>query len=400
MRAILLLGFGFAVLVILGTALVIDAEMRAGSQTLSPGSVAWTLLAISCALLGVVGWWAFHHFDEAVGARIEAITAQLEQGSTGDPGGGPELDGLEFRELGVAVARYIASANEAQRSSDERHRRLVELAPDGIVVCSRSSIKYVNAAALALSGATSHYDLIGVPIEEFLEFETLLAPTPDPMARPARWKRVDGTIVHVEVAEIAGTEDGSTQYLVRDMIDARDRAAAREHRAAHDTLTGLVNRSRYEARLSELLEPGSENPRLGISRQIGVLVIDIDEFRGINERYGYRAGNAVLSGVADRLRDSTRNSDLIARWGGDEFAVLLEVRDHEEVANVAARILASLEKPITIDGHDHRVRASIGIADTHVGAPEDAPMSAAELLRAVVAAVSSAKQSGGNRAAA
>ena len=93
-----------------------------------------------------------------------------------------------------------------------------------------------------------------------------------------------------------------------------------------------------EARLHELLAPGAGTCRLGASRQIAALFIDLDGFKPVNDRYGHAAGDAVLVAVADRLRDSTRGSDVIARFGGDEFAVLLEVRDHGEVTRVAAHV--------------------------------------------------------------
>ncbi|HXT17408.1 MAG TPA: diguanylate cyclase [Gemmatimonadaceae bacterium] len=375
----------------------IDAEYLADQAT----ATAWILLIISYALLVLVGWSSWKQIDTTLGARIHAITSQIKDGSTDKPIETLKLDGVELRELASSVSAYIKSTLEAQKSNDERYRRLVDLSPDGVIMCSRSSIKFANSAALALSGAKSRYDVIGVPIEQFLEFETdsrvdQLKTAP----RPARWKRVDGTILHVDVAEIADASEGTAQYLIRDVTDRRNREALLAHRAEHDSLTGLVNRARFESRLSEVLEPGSINPRLGAVRQIAVLFIDLDGFKPVNDRYGHAAGDAVLVAVAERLRDSTRNSDLIARLGGDEFAILLEVRDHEEVTNVADRILASLENAIEFDGQKLRVGASIGIADTRVGTPGETPLGAVELLRAADAAMYTAKQSGGNRAAA
>jgi diguanylate cyclase (GGDEF)-like protein len=130
---------------------------------------------------------------------------------------------------------------------------------------------------------------------------------------------------------------------------------------------------------------------LGVSRQIAVLFIDLDGFKPVNDQYGHAAGDAVLVAVAERLRDSTRGSDLVARFGGDEFAVLLEVRDHDEVTRVAQRILASLERSIPYEGQELRIGASIGIADTHVGGTTPA-LTAAELLHAADLAMYAVKQ--------
>jgi diguanylate cyclase (GGDEF)-like protein/PAS domain S-box-containing protein len=371
----------------------IEAEYLAEQAT----RTAWILLGISYVLLVVVGWSSWRLLNSSLGARIHAITTQIQQGSADEPIETLAIEGHELRELADSVSAYISSTLEAQKSSDERYRRLVELAPDGVIMCSNASIKFANPAALALSGAKSRYDIIGVPIEQFLELDAQ-APV-NAKTRPGKWKRVDGRVLHVEVAEIADAREGTAQYLIRDVTDRRNREEALAHRAEHDSLTGLVNRARFESRLSELLEPGSSSSRLGASRQIAVMFIDLDGFKPVNDRYGHAAGDAVLIAVAERLRDSTRGSDLVARLGGDEFAVLLEVRDHAEVTAVSERILSSLERPIPFDEVELRIGASIGISDTHVGDGET-PLSAAELVRIADTAMYSAKQSGGNRAAA
>ena len=371
----------------------IEADYLAEQAT----RTAWILLAISYVLLVVVGWSSWRLLNSSLGARIHAITSQIQKGSVEEPIETLEIEGTELRELADSVSAYITATLESQKSSDERYRKLVELAPDGIIMCSNASIKFANPAAMRLAGAKSRYDIIGVPIEQFLELDKAAHATGP--TRPAKWKRVDGRVLHVEVAEIADAREGTAQYLVRDVTVAREREEELAHRAEHDSLTGLVNRARFEAHLARLLDPANTSSRLGASRQIAVMFIDLDGFKPVNDRYGHAAGDAVLVGVAERLRDSTRGSDVIARLGGDEFAVLLEVRDHQEVTAVSERILSSLERPILFDGAELRVGASIGIADTHVGDGET-PLSSAELLRAADAAMYTAKQSGGNRAAA
>lgn len=372
---------------------------------------AWILLSLSYALLVLVGWSSWQQVSRSLAARIHAITGQIQAGSVEDGGDHLAIEAQELRELADSVTRYIETTLEQQKSSDERYRRLVDLAPDGVLMCSSTSIKFANPAALTLAGARSREDLIGVPIDTFLEFESPLVPgQPRSALRPARWKRLDGAVLHVEVAEIAGSDPNTVrrygdgdfdlrQYLVRDVTDRHHREAALAHRAEHDSLTGLVNRACFESRLIELLQPGSASSRLGAFRQVAVLFIDLDAFKPVNDRYGHAAGDAVLVAVAQRLRDSTRGSDLVARLGGDEFAVLLEVRNHDEVRQVSDRILSSLDAPIAYDGQELRVGASIGIADTPVGGEENS-LTAAELLRTADIAMYTAKQSGGNRAAA
>jgi diguanylate cyclase (GGDEF)-like protein/PAS domain S-box-containing protein len=354
-------------------------------------TTAWILLAIGYSMVVLVGWTSWRHLNASVGARIHAITKQVKKGAADDePEQGLQLHADELRELADSVSRYIRTTLDAQKSSDERYRRLVELAPDGVIMCTKASIKFANPAALQIAGAKSRYDLIGAPIAQFLEFDDENAEQPVGVPRAGRWKRKDGTVLEVQVAEIGETRDGSSQYVVRDVTEIKNREAALAHRAEHDWLTGLVNRARFESRLHEMLVPGVPG-RLGTSRQIAVLFIDLDGFKPVNDRYGHAAGDAVLVAVADRLRDSTRGSDLVARLGGDEFAVLLEVRDHDEVTRVAQRIQGSFERPIVYDGQELRVGASIGIADTHVD-DESAALSAAELLHAADLAMYAVKQ--------
>jgi diguanylate cyclase (GGDEF)-like protein/PAS domain S-box-containing protein len=352
---------------------------------------AWVLLAIGYGVVILVGLSSWRYLNASVGRRIHAITKQVKKGAADDDEPNElQLHADELRDLADSVTQYIRTTLEAQKSSDERYRRLVELAPDGIIMCTKANIKFANSAALQLAGVESRYDLIGAPIAQFLEFELRNAEQPTGVARAGRWKRKDGTVVEVQVAEIADARDGSAQYLVRDITDIKNREAALAHRAEHDWLTGLVNRARFESRLHEVLAPGAGG-RLGSSRQVAVLFIDLDGFKPINDRFGHAAGDAVLVAVAGRLKDSTRGSDLVARLGGDEFAVLLEVRDHGEVTRVAERILASLERSIVHDGQDMKVGASIGVADTHIGA-DAVPLTAAELLHAADVAMYVVKQ--------
>jgi diguanylate cyclase (GGDEF)-like protein len=286
---------------------------------------------------------------------------------------------------------------------------LIELAPDGVLICSDAGVRFANPAAIALAGVKRRLDLIGLPIDRFLEFENVESagqPT-DGGLRPALWRRVSGEQLHVEVAEVSYMDSGVSirQYVVRDVTSRRAREAALAHRAEHDSLTGLVNRARFQARLADMLSPRAVPVEPADSRKAAVLFIDLDGFKPINDRVGHAAGDAVLVAVAARLRESTRGTDLVARFGGDEFAVLIEVREPTEVLTVAKRILRSLRQPIRYENNLLTVRASIGIANsTQVAQPEDAsegPLdgaaAAADLLRAADIAMYVAKTNGGDR---
>src|SRR5262249_42758112 len=156
-------------------------------------------------------------------------------------------------------------------------------------------------------------------------------------------------------------------------------------------------RARFEVLLGELLSAAPKQP--GDARRVVAIYIDLDGLKPVNDTYGHAAGDAVLIAVADRLRDSTRGTDVIARLGGDQFAVLLEVRDPAEVSAGADRILAAIRKPIATADAVVSVKASLGIASTTTHAESgtsDHTMSAAELLKAADAAMYAAKSSGGD----
>ncbi len=145
---------------------------------------------------------------------------------------------------------------------------------------------------------------------------------------------------------------------VTGLVLARERdAAALRHAASHDALTGLANRSRFFEHLERSLEDESRGPL------VGVLYIDLDEFKPVNDRLGHGAGDRVLIEVASRLRDATRDGDLLARLGGDEFAVLCPgVPDLAVVRAVAERLSATVCEPITLGGETVRVGATVGVA--------------------------------------
>jgi PAS domain S-box-containing protein len=293
---------------------------------------AWMVVTISYILLVIVGWNAWRQLHDSLATRIRAITMQLRLGIA-DETTTPTLsaDGHELKDLADSVSSYIRQTLDQQQSNEERYRRLIELAPDGVLICSDAGVRFANPAAIALAGVKRRLDLIGLPIDKFLEFENVEVTATHPIdrgLRPALWRRVSGEQLHVEVAEVSYMDSGVQirQYVIRDVTSRRAREAALAHRAEHDSLTGLVNRARFQARLAEMLTP-REVVEPSEAKKAAVLFIDLDGFKPINDRAGHAAGDAVLVAVAARLRESTRGTDLVARFGGDEFAVLIEVRE-------------------------------------------------------------------------
>lgn len=140
------------------------------------------------------------------------------------------------------------------------------------------------------------------------------------------------------------------------------------HQAFHDPLTGLANRALLVDRLEHELRR-----RDGARRAVCVIFLDLDDFKVVNDTLGHAAGDAVLCAVAHRLQAVLRPSDTAARFGGDEFAVLLDTTEPYDAATVAERIITGLEHPnFTVGEREVAIRASVGVAvaDTHVDAGE------------------------------
>lgn len=131
-----------------------------------------------------------------------------------------------------------------------------------------------------------------------------------------------------------------------------------QHLADHDELTGLPNRSVLRDRLSQAIAQAARQ-----HKQVGLLLLDMDGFKSVNDRLGHATGDKLLQRVAQRLLTCIRGADTACRYGGDEFVILLpEVGGGESVAEVARKLRAQLDPPYVVDGHTIEVTASIGVA--------------------------------------
>jgi diguanylate cyclase (GGDEF)-like protein len=136
------------------------------------------------------------------------------------------------------------------------------------------------------------------------------------------------------------------------------------HQASHDTLTQLSNRALFVERLDDALRAGSESNGDG---ELTALLIDLDDFKTVNDTLGHSVGDRLLTAVAERIRRCVRPDATVARLGGDEFAVLLRSDGRGVADGIAGRLLSSLKRPLVVDGCELLVRASIGVAVARSG---------------------------------
>ncbi len=198
------------------------------------------------------------------------------------------------------------------------------------------------------------------------------------------WRTIDTVITNlldepdIDAILLNGRDVTERHILVREL----------NHQAFHDTLTGLANRSLFLDRLSHAMDRGDRG-----AEPVAVLFLDLDDFKTVNDSFGHPVGDHLLVAVADRIRSATRPGDTVARFGGDEFAVLVESGTMPEAAKaVAERITEALAPTFRVHANDVTMRASIGIA---LGQrPQETPD---DLLRDADLAMYLAKRNGKGR---
>lgn len=169
-------------------------------------------------------------------------------------------------------------------------------------------------------------------------------------------RRKDGSVLPVEIS--LGPAGSNTVAVIRDETERRRMEEALEHRALHDPLTDLANRSLFFDRLRQSIHAARRD-----GTHVALVMLDLDGFKAINDTRGHATGDAVLHIVADRLRDGLRATDTAARLGGDEFAwIFPRVTTRRSVETVVRKRLTGAQQPVTVDGERIEVGVSAGIA--------------------------------------
>lgn len=304
----------------------------------------------------------------------------------------------------VCIIRDITErkiAEETLRESEAVYRALVETSPDAVILTELDGrILMANGRTAELVGLPAPEDLRGRNAIEFFAqddrarfTESFQEAVGSAVIRDVEYTLVrdDGATLPVELS-VSRIPDAHGAFkavmaVVRDITVRQQAEEEIRYLAFHDALTGAANRSVVIDRLDQALAQARRE-----RGAVGVIFVDLDEFKEVNDSQGHAAGDALLKQTADELRSLLREGDTLARVGGDEFVVLLPgIRDPNETVFVAERVTQWFRQRPRADGERARVSASLGIATYPLDGDD-----AETLLRHADAAMYWVKNRGGN----
>jgi len=315
-------------------------------------------------------------------------------------------DGVAEKKQHIIIDARLREAEAALEATPEWAQVTLNSIGDAVVTTDlESRVTYMNRVAESLTGWSSH-DAIGKPLDQVL---TLIdGQTLETATNPAQRAMEENRTVGLAMDCVLIRKDGS-QLLIEDSAapihdrggflqgavivfhDARHssiHASKLAYQAQHDALTELPNRVLFSERLSRAIGLAKRQ-----HHQAGLLYLDLDAFKAINDSLGHAIGDFLLQSVAERLTQCVRNTDTICRQGGDEFVVLLsEIERPQDAVGVAEKILVALAEPYHIFHNELHVTASIGIS-IYPGHGNDEPT----LLNNADTAMYHAKKSGRNK---
>ncbi len=274
------------------------------------------------------------------------------------------------------VEWVLRTAEDALFQEKERAQVTLNSIGDAVVTTDlQCNVTYLNLVAEAMTGWQCQ-DALGRPLAEvfnIIEDKTRLT-AENPARRAIAENRTVGLAANSVLISRSGVEaaiedsaapihdrDGMVSGAVivfHDVSDSRAMALKMSHQAQHDFLTGLANRALLTERLSQAIGLANRH-----RKQAGLLFIDLDYFKHINDSLGHAVGDMLLQSVAARLVACVRGTDTVCRQGGDEFVIVLaEIERPQDASHVAEKLIAALAEPHFIDGHDLHVTLSIGIS--------------------------------------
>ena len=324
---------------------------------------------------------------------MRSLTRAIEAAASDPDATAPEQGPAEV----AKVAATFNVMNDTRRRSEARFRALVLHASDMIAVVDEDgAVSYCSPAIARLAGIeedsvvrTPFASIVAPKDQARVNAAVVTARRKPGLSDPIEFqvRHRDGTVRQVEALLNNLAQDPAVGGLVATVRDITERKSFEEHlahQALHDPLTDLPNRALALDRLAHALARSSRT-----GGTTGVLFMDLDRFKLINDSHGHAVGDRVLVLLADRLLGAVRPSDTVARFGGDEFvAVCDNLTDESDALDVAGRMAAVLKKPFSVDGQELFLTGSVGIALSGRGE------TAEELLRNADAAMYRAKERG------
>ena len=271
----------------------------------------------------------------------------------------------------------LTAVNSQSRSRLDRRRTIAERRTEALLDASADAvlaigeggyIRFVSASVHQLLGYSDE-QLLGTRFGDYLDPEQYdgfrawmhqvwAAPSAATMRGETRLRGADGEWVHVDVIGMNLKDDPDLPVAVislRDIGGRRALEAELQRQAFTDPLTGMPNRTLFRDRLESAVTESDGSP-------VTLLLLDLDDFKLVNDNLGHSAGDELLTTIAERLRAQVRPADVLARLGGDEFAILMEDLDPADAATLAGRLLAVVREPIRLASRDVMCTLSVGIA--------------------------------------
>ncbi len=255
------------------------------------------------------------------------------------------------------------------RDEEEQYKRLVQLSPDSIIIHNKGRILYINESGANLFGSRSTSELINRNISEFVHHDSkdLFKKMEEHLDKisnsdcyeQVKIKRADGALIDLEFKSTKVDFKGQSarEVIARDITIQKSEIENVKRLAYQDALTGLPNRRAFMDQLVPLLKSSEKN-----RMTFGVMFIDLDGFKQVNDSLGHEGGDILLKQVSVYFEKCVAEKGMVARLAGDEFIVLLQDVSHHECTIVAKKMIESLSSPIIIYGKKVRVTPSIGIA--------------------------------------
>lgn len=369
----------------------------------------WLIVSVSVFLLGllalvlwlVIGRWAKRVTDRV--AQLSRATTLFANEHAMSEDLHQALDRAESQPDEIAeVAQSCRDLMQSVLLHDREHfaylqtldileEGVVELAADGRYLRASPGWGRLTGKAKPAEGVI--FDSINPDDKENfrLQFEQLLGGEKTSLTGRMRLRRADGKDLWIEYrfvsGETSGRRVGSVRGVLRDITQSYLLEKHVTHMALHDALTGLPNRVLFEDRCKIALHTAERN-----DNKVALGFMDLDHFKHVNDQFGHKVGDELLVMFSSALRQCLRAGDTLARWGGDEFVVLLtDLNGLDDARDAIAKLVSVCEKPLTIDGNEFNATFSMGVAMY----PGDAS-TVETLLSQADRAMFSAKQQGRN----